>query len=121
MKIIEIDLYSKIVLTIGVALLGVIAVRPLIQPVPVAAQSEQPNLFVEPATTIIRTVDGRAQMQGKVVVDMRTGDVYGFPTDSSAPYPVLASSHEPPVSKPVYLGKFDFSAMAAAKRAAQKP
>jgi hypothetical protein len=46
-----------------------------------------------------------------VFIDLRTGDVWGFPTASSAPYPVVMTSNEPPLSKPIYLGKFDLGAM----------
>src|SRR5678816_1338199 len=77
----------------------------------VHAQSDQPDMFIEPGTTIIRDPDTGVQMQGKVVIDRRTGNVWGFPTASSAPYPVAQSTKEPPISKPVYLGKFDFAAM----------
>jgi hypothetical protein len=77
----------------------------------VQAQSDYSHLYVEPGTTIVRTPDGRGQVQGKVVINLRTGETWGFPTASSAPYPVYLSSNQPPISKPVYLGQFDLSAM----------
>ena len=58
----------------------------------VHAQSDQPDMFIEPGTTIIRDPDTGVQMQGKVVIDRRTGNVWGFPTASSAPYPVAQST-----------------------------
>jgi len=59
---------------------------------------------------MLRTPDGSRQVLGKVVVDMKSGDVWGFPTLSSDPYPVDVTKAEPPTSKPIYLGKYDFAA-----------
>ncbi|MFN0169539.1 MAG: hypothetical protein ACKV22_24215 [Bryobacteraceae bacterium] len=50
-------------------------------------------------------------MQGKVVIDRRNGDVWGFPASTSAPYPIVTTSHEPPWSKAMYLGRFDCTSM----------
>jgi hypothetical protein len=50
-------------------------------------------------------------MEGKVFIDMRNGDIWGFPTLSSTPYPVDLVNSTPPVSAPMYLGRFDFSRM----------
>src|SRR5581483_2811215 len=37
---------------------------------------------------------------------------WGFPTGSSLPYPITnVMRAEPPVSSPIYLGKFDFAKM----------
>ena len=102
--------YTQGVLTVIALLLGVIALRPS-NPVTVQAQSPASYLYVEPRVTSIRKPDGSAQMQGKVVIDLRTGDIWGFPTLSGAPYPVDLTKPEPPVSEPIYLGKFDFSKM----------
>ena len=107
----SLDLYSKCVLTAIALLLGVIALRPVAQPGAVFAASEYSYLYVEPRTTTLRKHDGSQQVQGKVVIDMRNGDVWGFPTLSSAPYPVYTTRSEPPISTPMYLGKFDFSKM----------
>lgn len=104
------DLPTKLMLLAIVVLLATLALRPAIQPGAVQAQSSH-DLFIEPGTTILRTPDGRGQAQGKVVVDLRNGEVWGFPTATSAPYPVVQTSNEPPISKPIYLGKFDFTAM----------
>jgi hypothetical protein len=48
---------------------------------------------------------------GKVVVDLRNGNVWGFPTTADQPYPVDVTSQQPPTSKPFLLGKFDLGAM----------
>jgi hypothetical protein len=108
---IRIDLFTKFVLTAIAVLLAVLAVRPGGDLPSVQAQSDYSHLYVEPGTTIVRTPDGRGQVQGKVVINLRNGEAWGFPTASSAPYPVYLSSNQPPVSKPVYLGQFDFASM----------
>ncbi|MBC7924114.1 MAG: hypothetical protein H7039_00505 [Bryobacteraceae bacterium] len=104
------ELFNVVAVLSIVILAGLSAFRPAVYPPSVQAQTDR-QLFIEPGTTILRTPDGRGQVQGKVVIDLRTGDVWGFPTASSAPYPVVITSSEPPLSRPIYLGKFDFSAM----------
>ena len=105
----RIDLYTKAMLTIIAALLGVLAFRPVAQPVTVQAQSDRANFYIEPGTNTLRKPDGTEQVQGKVVIDLRNGDAWGFPTLSGAPYPVDPTNTKPPVSQPMYLGRFDFS------------
>jgi hypothetical protein len=107
------DLYMKCVLTVIAVLLAVIAFRPLASPVIASAESNYQYLYVEPRTTSIRNPDGSQQVEGKVVIDMRNGNIWGFPTLSSVPYPVDPTHSEPPVSSPMYLGKFDFSKVTA--------
>ena len=102
-------LYTKTVLTVIAALLAVLALRPAFAPPPVRAEADYSYLYIEPRTTMLRKPDGTAQMEGKVVIDLRTGDIYGFRTLSSAPYPVDPATSKPPVSQPMYLGRFDFS------------
>ncbi len=60
---------------------------------------------------MLRKPNGTGQVEGKVFIDLRTGDIWGFPTLSGAPYPVDATKNEPTVSEPMYLGKFDLSKM----------
>jgi hypothetical protein len=108
----RLDLYTKSVLTIIAVLLATLSLRPLSQPPPVhAQQSDNQHLYFEPGTTILRNPDGSGEQQGKVVIDRRTGDIWGFPTRTSAPYPVVPYNKNPPISRPIYLGKFDFAAM----------
>jgi hypothetical protein len=105
----KVDLYTKAVLTAIAVLLAVLAFR---QPQPVLAQnSKGRDLWIEPGYTAVRKPDGTEQVQGKIVVDRLTGDIWGFPTGTGGPYPVDIATSTPPVAKPVYLGKFDFSAM----------
>jgi hypothetical protein len=105
------DRYTRVVLTVIALLLAAIAFRPIADPAPAAAQSSFPNFYVEPRTTTLRNPDGSQQAQGKVVIDLRNGDIWGFPTLTTAPYPVDVTKSKPPVSSPMYLGKFDFSKM----------
>ena len=105
------NFYTKAVLSVIAVLLGVIALRPALRPEPVRAQSDYSFLYIEPGTTMLRKPDGLTQVEGKVVIDRRSGDIWGFPTLSGAPYPVDQTTTKPPVSKPIYLGKFDFSAI----------
>ena len=106
-------LCTNVILTAIAVFLGVLALRPLVRPAPVAAQSGADPywLYIEPRTTVLRKPDGSAQVQGKVVIDLRTGDIWGFPTLEGVPYPIDRMKSAPPVSEPIYLGKFDFSKM----------
>jgi hypothetical protein len=55
------------------------------------------------------TVLTAQRRKGKVVVDLVTGKVWGFPTLSDNPYPVDTVHTILPVSHPIYLGRFDLS------------
>jgi hypothetical protein len=107
----RIDLYARIVLTAIALLLATIAFRPLIYPAPAAAQSTSQELYIEPGVYMLRAPDGMKQQLGKVVVDLHTGNIWGFPTASDTPYPVKVSGSNPPTSTPMLLGRFDFDAM----------
>jgi hypothetical protein len=100
--------YTKVVLTVIALLLAALLMRP----VPVGAQTEAPNLYIEPGTSPIRNLKGGGITgEGKVVINLSTGEVWGFPTHSAgAPYPIdsLAADGRPLVVKPIYLGMFDF-------------
>lgn len=105
------DLYTKVVLTAIAAFLGVIALRPALRPVTAHAQSDGSNLYVEPGVISIRKPDGSYLGDGRMVIDRNTGDVWGFPTFlQGAPYPIDIMN-SPSVSKPTYLGRFEFSLM----------
>ena len=97
-------------LVVIAVLLGMLVLRPMVQPAPVRAQADEGYPFyVEPGYTTIRKPDGTAQVYGKVVIDMRNGDIWGFPTLAQGPYPVDTAKTTPPKSYPMYLGKFMFS------------
>jgi hypothetical protein len=106
----KLDGTIKILLAIAVLFLGMIALRPLVQPAPVFAQAgEGHKFYVEPGTTMLRKPDGTSQVYGKVFIDMNTGDVWGFPTNTTDPYPSNPTSSTPPKSHPMYLGRFVLS------------
>jgi hypothetical protein len=85
--------------------------RPYVAAQKVEAQdSDRYDFYIEPGTQVLRSPGGDYQVLGKVVVNMKTGEVWGFPTSDPSPYPVDITKSAPPVSKPFYLGRFDFAA-----------
>ncbi len=104
-----VDRYTKVVLTAIALLLAGLLFRPMIRPQVASAAASDSSFFVEPGITTLRSPDGYQQVEGKVMIDMRNGDIWGFPTLRGAPYPVDLTNKEPPVSAPTYLGRFDLS------------
>jgi hypothetical protein len=103
----KLDHFAKAMLTAAVLFLGMIAIRPLLAPQPVQAQSgDQFPLYIEPGTHMLRAPDGSRQVYGIVAIDMQTGKVWGFPTLQGEPYPVDTTSSVPPTSTPFFLGRF---------------
>lgn len=104
---------NVLLFVIAVALVA-IAVRPYVQPSHAHAQAATASstsgdpLYIEPGTVMLRSTDGNTQIFGKMIVDMQTGSIWGFPTLTGAPYPVDISSAKPPVSHPMFLGTFAF-------------
>lgn len=95
-----------------VALLLTVLFNPSLRPTPAFAQSSSDNsIYIEPGVRMLRAPDGSRQVLGKVVIDLRTGNVWGFPTTVDQPFPVDITSQKPPTSKPFQLGKFDLEAM----------
>jgi hypothetical protein len=104
------DRLTRFMLVVIAALLGAVLLHIFAQPAPVHAQADQGYPFyIEPGYTMLRKPDGTAQMYGKVVIDMRTGDIWGFPTLTQSPYPIDSAQSTPPKSSPMYLGKFMFN------------
>jgi len=106
------DRLCGIALTVIALSLALLAIRPWFEAKTVFAQDGSANLYIEPGTTMIQAPDRSSQFYGKVVVDLQNGKIWGFPTLSQSPYPVDNIHTTPPVSHPVYLGKFDLAAMA---------
>jgi hypothetical protein len=105
------DRHLKSILLLIALLLFVIAARPYLGPQRVVGQSSEGNdFYIEPGTFMLRAPGGNGQGYGRVVVDLKTGDVWGFPTITPDPYPTDATKSQPPVSEPFYLGKFNFAA-----------
>ena len=109
--IMRLDSYTKIVLTSIALLLGVIALRPFLNPPTAYAGLSPSDLYIEPGVHSLRSPDGMREQLGKMVVDLRTGKIWGFPTGTKAPYPIVYTNSEPPTSAPFLLGKFDLAAL----------
>ena len=103
------NLTIALLLIIAVALVA-IAVQPIFAPRPAEAQSGTPYPFyIEPGSEMLRAPDGSKQVYGKVVVDLSTGKIWGFPTNAPQSYPIAGmQNNKPPVSRPFELGKFAF-------------
>lgn len=72
----------------------------------VEAQSGNADgFYFEPGVYMLR-LPGGGQVLGKVATNLRTGRVWGFPTNTSDPYPMSPIETKPQVSHPVPLGSF---------------
>jgi hypothetical protein len=107
------NLFVKTLLFLITVFLGLIALRPLVAPQKAQAESEKKfDFYFEPGTTRLTSPDGSQNVIGKVVVDLRNGKIWGFPTLRPEPYPGATDTGQPPVVKPIYLGRYDFTATA---------
>jgi hypothetical protein len=90
---------------------GTIALRELRTPPTTQAQSSDIYPFyIERGTRMLRAPDNGRQVLGKVVVDLRNGNIWGFPTLTQEPYPIDATGNtKAPTSHPFLLGKLDFA------------
>ena len=101
------NLTVGLLLIIAVALVA-IAVQPMFTPRPAEAQSTIYPFYIEPGSELLRAPDGSRQVYGKVVVDMRSGKIWGFPTLAPQSYPSNQMQNKPPTSRPFELGRFAF-------------
>jgi hypothetical protein len=110
MDSVKLDWLLKALLIIIAVFLGVIALRPALTPPAVHAQgAEGYPFYIEPGVSMLRAPDGSRQVYGKVVVDLRNGKIWGFPTlTSDSPYPIDQVNSTPPTSHPFLLGKYAF-------------
>ena len=99
-------LTNILLLTIA-ALLLAIALRSAPPPVNAQAEDSYP-FYLEPGTYMLRAPDGSSQAYGKVVVDLRNGKIWGFPTLGPQPFPVNMVDNKPQTSHPFALGRFAF-------------
>ncbi|MGI4854430.1 MAG: hypothetical protein ACRYF4_10350 [Janthinobacterium lividum] len=98
-----------LLLLIASALIA-IAAAPLLRPTPVAAQTGNNDPFYfEPGVYLLRIPNAGGQVLGKVVVNLHTGVIWGFPTNNSDPYPTSPLDSKQQVSHPIMLGKFALS------------
>ncbi|HEY8996459.1 MAG TPA: hypothetical protein VIM60_01095 [Edaphobacter sp.] len=86
--------------------LAVIAAGTLKSPAPVQAQTPDVDYFFEPGTYMVRSPDNSQQVYSKVVVDLRNGRVWAFPTLTLQPYPSDPINGRPQVSHPFLVGRF---------------
>jgi hypothetical protein len=107
----KLNLFDRAVMVLATLFLGVLALRPLLTPEVALAQAAQDHLYIEPGIKMLLSPDRTRQTQGKVVVDLTTGNIWGFPTSPDAPYPIDTIKPQPANSSPMYLGKFDLSGM----------
>jgi len=109
----KLNLFDRVVLGLAMLFLGMIALRPLLKPNVAMAQTKgvQDHLYIEPGISILRSPDNEILTQGKVVVDLTTGNIWGFPTGADIPYLIDPLKPKPLMSTPIFLGKFDLAAM----------
>jgi hypothetical protein len=107
----KLNSFDRIALALATIFLGMIALHPLFKPDVAQAQGVRDHLYIEPGIALLRAPDKEIQTQGKVVVDLTNGNVWGFPTAVDAPYLVDPLRPKPLLSSPIFLGKFDLAAM----------
>ena len=107
----KLNLFDRAVLAMATLFLGILALRPIFAPGIVQAQGASDHLYIEPGIKMLLSPDRTRQTQGKVVVDLTTGNIWGFPTSTDAPYPIDTVKPQPATSTPMYLGKFDLNGM----------
>jgi hypothetical protein len=106
------DSVTKLLLSVIAMALMAIAIRPYIAPRPAHAQNGAAYpVFIEPGVQMLKSSDGKKQVYGRVVVDLRTGKIWGFPTITTDPYPFNALNGKPQTSQPFELGRFAFEEM----------
>ena len=106
------DLVSRFLLAVIAIALAAIAFRPYVAPDPAHAQSGAAYpVFIEPGVQMLKSSDGSKQLYGRVVVDLRTGKIWGFPTMTTDPYPFNPLNSKPQTSHPFELGRFAFEDM----------
>jgi hypothetical protein len=68
------------------------------------------SFYIEPGTTMLVSPDGSHNVIGIVVVDLKNGKIWGFPTHGPHPYPKASVTGKPPVVSPIYLGRYNLDA-----------
>jgi hypothetical protein len=99
------DFVVKFLLMVNAVSLSAIAVHLYVAPPAVEAQSGY-SLYFEPGTFTLHAPDASRSVLGKIAVDLRNGNVWGFPTLQTDPYPAPGVDSNAPVSHPFLIGKF---------------
>lgn len=107
----NLNLFDRAALALVTIFLGMLALRPLFTPAVAMAQISQDHLYIEPGIKMLLSPDRTKKTQGKVVVDLTTGNIWGFPTAPDTPYPIDTVKPQPGTSVPIYLGKFELTQM----------
>jgi hypothetical protein len=104
------DRIVKFLLLIIAVSLAAIALHSYVAlPVVQAQSGDVRPFYIEPGVAMLRAPDGSRQVMGKVVIDLRNGNIWGFPTLTQDPYPSAGTNTTPPTSHPFLLGKFALS------------
>ncbi|MBZ5508708.1 MAG: hypothetical protein LAO78_24875 [Acidobacteriia bacterium] len=107
----RLNFFDRVALGLATLFLGMIALRPLLAPDVAHAETPNSRLYVEPGTHTLIAPDRSRQVQGKVMIDLTTGNIWGFPTAPDLPYPIDTLKAQAATSSPMHLGKFDLSKM----------
>jgi hypothetical protein len=107
------DAVLKWLLLLTLVVLVADLTKPFWSPVAPVVQAQRSTypIYIEPGVTMLRAPDGSRQVLGKVFIDLRNGDVWGFPTTVQQPFPIDVTQQKPPTSTPFRLGRFDLSTM----------
>jgi hypothetical protein len=97
---------TNILLAAIALLLLALVLHPVGSPTPVLAQTSDIDDFFEPGTFLVRAPDNSQQVYAKVVVDLRNGRVWAFPTLTPTPYPSDPIYNKPQTSHPFQVGRF---------------
>ena len=100
------DVYTKTMLTAIAIFLGILALRPLIAPGSARAESTAVFAPMQFSENLSEFESKNGRMVGRLAIDLRTGNVYGFPTDGNF-YPRNPLKPGPVVSDPILLGRFN--------------
>jgi len=108
---VKLNLFDRTALALVTVFLGILALRPMHTPEAVRAQGVTDHLYIEPGVHPLLSPDKSRQTEGKIMVDLTTGNIWGFPTGPDTPYPIDRIKTQPATSSPIYLGKYDLTGM----------
>src|ERR1700678_4023514 len=104
------DRIVKFLLLIIAVSLAAIALHSYVAlPVVQAQSGDVRPFYIEPGVAMLRAPDGSRQVMGKVVIDLRKGNIWCSLTLTQDPYPSAGTNTTPPSSHPFLLGKLALS------------